>query len=198
LCELGVRFRSACVAADAVVAKRQHGWFLTSQQLLCRFANTVCGLIAVACLPQRVSADVHVRTGNPSGVRVILMLERQQRLDASLVLALLCALAPLAMRFGYDSRDLLRSEEHEFARHRVAWGRRYLSTKPRGVTTNLNPTTEFCRGLIRRLDYAAGQYQQPADGDRFILPKNRTDRTQAQHVEAIHSGRGTASPDACR
>ena len=50
------------------------------------------------------------------------MQERRWSLDALLVLALLCALGPLAMRFGYDSRDLVRSEEHEFARHGVVWG----------------------------------------------------------------------------
>jgi len=42
-------------------------------------------------------------------------------MDALIIMALLCALGPLAMRFGYDSRDLLRSKEHELALSGVAW-----------------------------------------------------------------------------
>jgi hypothetical protein len=43
-------------------------------------------------------------------------------MDALLVLTLLCALGPLALHFGYDSRDRLRSAEHDLARQGFAWG----------------------------------------------------------------------------
>jgi hypothetical protein len=42
-------------------------------------------------------------------------------MDALIILMLLCALGPLALRFGYDSRDLVRSQEHELALRAVEW-----------------------------------------------------------------------------
>ncbi len=45
--------------------------------------------------------------------------------------AILCLLAVLALRFGYDSRDLgFRSDEHRQARFGMAWGR---LPKPRAL-----------------------------------------------------------------
>ena len=42
-------------------------------------------------------------------------------MDALIVLAMLLALGPLALRFGYDSRDHVRSREHALALSGVTW-----------------------------------------------------------------------------
>jgi len=47
---------------------------------------------------------------------------RVPRLEACLPLVAICLLAVLAMRWGYDSRDALRSQEEELAGLGLSWG----------------------------------------------------------------------------
>jgi hypothetical protein len=43
-------------------------------------------------------------------------------MELLIILAVLCALGPLAMRFGYDSGNRLRSHEEDAAACGMRWG----------------------------------------------------------------------------
>jgi hypothetical protein len=54
-------------------------------------------------------------------------------MEALVPLALLCTLAILATRWGYDSRDSVRSKEQELASLGLTWGLSTATSRRRGV-----------------------------------------------------------------